>query len=211
MYVKDNIGNWLEKLIANNEFGHEDFSIIQTVLKKGYGLFHVEYGTDDRGVPYAEIGVASTRPFEIVSLKLSTPDEVWQDTQCDSDSAEILGVDIEDACAYCNNHLFPIVHIDITMPGELSRKFVFGYTESGSNDEDDYDLDIEVNDCTNDLSDLYELIFRCSFDPVRFGELNMAQTVPNMVMCRDYTILYLLEWFIRNTPTMLPEDTKSGE
>lgn len=211
MYVKDNIGNWLEKLIENNEFGRVDFSIIQTVLNKGYGLFHVEYGTDDQGVPYAEIGVASTRHFEIVSPKLSTPDKVWQDSEYDSVSAEVLGVNIEDACAYCNNHLFPIAHIDITMPGEISRKFVFGYSESGSKDEGDYDLDIEVNDCTNDLSNLYELIFRCSFDPVRFGELNMAQTVPNMVMCRDYTILYLLEWIIRNIPTMLPGDIQSGE
>ena len=77
MYVKDNIGNWLEKLITNNEFGHVDFSIIQTVLNKGYGLFHVEYGIDNQGVPYAEIGIASTRHFEIVSPKLSTPDKVW--------------------------------------------------------------------------------------------------------------------------------------
>ena len=187
MYIPNNIEQTL-----SGGFDMGAYSIILSALNQNYGVFHIDYGRDENGVPFGEIGLASPYPIQSIFPHMTWDSFFEPDHELNEEEVEFYN----NMAKLYDDKVFPIVTVDIKVPEEPSRKFVSGIEGINQEEEMEDGQEFAYNIHTwIGQSELNEVIVRCSFEEEPYMNLRVGNTLLQDASAFETFIMwYLAKW-----------------
>lgn len=185
------IPNHIKETLADG-FDMGTYSVIITALSRNYGVFHVDYGDDENGVPYGEIGLISPYPIQAIFPNMNWDSYFEPDHDLTEEEADFYKRMKE----FYDSHVFPIVTTDIVMPEEVSREFVSGLEGSVDEEsEEDQQVIFNIHTYVKEPFDMHEVIVRCSFQTEPYKNLKIGNTpIADADTFEAFIMWYLTKW-----------------
>ena len=125
--------------------------IVADALLHNYGVFHLERGRDENGVPYFEIGIAAMKEM---NLKIKQPNFIKFISMHEMDDSEGEEIFID----WLEGVVFPLLTVEMRIPTELSTTIVNMITFNGKKTTYRF---AELSDHCN----VYDIIIKVSYQP----------------------------------------------
>ena len=182
------IPNKIEEILSEG-FDMGRYSTIFTALSRNYGVFHIDCGTDDNGIPFGEIGLTTVYPIQSTFPEMSWESYFEPDHELNEEEADFY----KRIGDYYNSKIFPIVTTEITMPDELSTKFISGIEglPGGVEVEDGQEVVFNVH-TYSDSAEIHEVIVRCSFQEEAYKNLKIGSSS----IADEDSFMMFIEWYL---------------
>ena len=179
------------------------YGAIVTAVSRNYGVFHIDYGKDENGVPFAEIGLMSPYPIETIFPRVDW-DSYFVPEENLSENEKDFYRSMKD---FYNKKVFPIVFVDITLPGEVSREFVSGIDGKIVEEfEEGQEVVFNIHTYTKEPFDMREILVKCTYEPKKYKDLKIGNVdISDDDSFEDFVMWYLTKW-ISLQPRISTED-----
>lgn len=189
MYTPNTIAEKLKDGMNHNVYG-----LTAVALSRKYGVSHVEYGTDDAGCSYAEIGLVAPYHIDTRVLTMKWEDYFKSDRIFNEDEHEFY----KSLMTFYNTKIIPAVKIDIREPKERSTTFITKIINDRSLDHLDFLTNTyrpRPSKLGHSPSVLSEVIVRCYVDRESQDKFKIGNVKVMQGECLEtFLVWYLTMW-----------------
>lgn len=187
MYIPDYIQDYLA-----DGFDMGTYSVIATALSRNYGVFHIDYGRDENDIPFGEVGLISPYPIQSIFPKMNWDSYFEPDHELTDGEEEFY----RNMKAFYNMKVFPIITTSVTMPEELSRKFVSGFEGAiDEESEEEQQLTFNIHTYVGEPFEMHEVIVRCTYEEKAYKDLKIGSTpLVDADSFETFIMWYLTKW-----------------